>query len=166
MNEWMNIRDSKTASKSLHKRKNTKWVKIRRWSTFLKARSAIAKARQSEYDWLWDGHMKETVRLMIAHNSLPFGVRAPLIQRWRISWASMPLPGRDCIFIRTSMSANHPRGIRMLSKLSILKSRRWKLNCLPQPRRMSIHRNELIKSVGVGGRVGVGVGVGVCGVLL
>ena len=31
----------------------------------------------------------------------------------------------------------------MLSKLSILNTRQWKLNCLPLPRGMSTHRNEL-----------------------
>ena len=50
---------------------------------------------------------------------------------------------RDCIVIRTSVSADHPKG--RLSKLSILNTRQWKLICLPLPRGMSTHRNELTK---------------------
>ena len=62
--------------------KNTKRVKIRRCSIYLKARSAISKAHRLEYDWLWDGQLSETISLVRVHNSSSFGVWALPIQRW------------------------------------------------------------------------------------
>ena len=130
--------------------KDTNRIKMRRCCTFLNTMSAISKARRLEYDWLWDGHMSETVSLMRVHSSLSLEIRAPLIQQWSISCASMPLPGCDAIaYLYERPCPLFIRRVR-LSKLSILKSRRWKLICLPLPRWTSIHRDELIRTVRFG----------------